>query len=297
MLDLGFIHALKRIAKLLPPQRQTLLFSATMPRAIAALAEDYLADPVKVDVAPAATTVERVEQSVIFVPSERKRDLLAALLRRPELRARACVHPDQARRRSRRRATRRRRHRRGCHSRQQVAAAARARARRLSQRQRPRARRHRHRGARHRCGRRVARHQFRAAERSGRLRASHRPNRARRRRRERPIAFCSDEERPYLRNIEKLTRLTVPVIPMPSALRIADGGAIRQAATSASVSHSASVPMRHKAAPSANGQASAADNGSLPAFLRHHPSGRSAAAHQRAPQRKRTAPNAAGRPR
>jgi len=62
MLDLGFIHALKRIVKLLPRQRQTLLFSATMPRLIAALAEDYLNDPVKVVVASSATTVERVEQ-------------------------------------------------------------------------------------------------------------------------------------------------------------------------------------------------------------------------------------------
>jgi ATP-dependent RNA helicase RhlE len=62
MLDLGFIHALKRIVKLLPRQRQTLLFSATMPRPIAVLAENYLKDPVQVVVAPAATTVERVEQ-------------------------------------------------------------------------------------------------------------------------------------------------------------------------------------------------------------------------------------------
>jgi ATP-dependent RNA helicase RhlE len=83
MLDLGFIHALKRIAKLLPPRRQTLLFSATMPRAIAALAEDYLDNPVRVAVAPAATTAERVEQGVIFIPSERKRDLLTALLDDP----------------------------------------------------------------------------------------------------------------------------------------------------------------------------------------------------------------------
>jgi ATP-dependent RNA helicase RhlE len=83
MLDLGFIHALKRIVKLLPRQRQTLLFSATMPRTIAALAEDYLNDPITVAVAPAATTVERVEQGVVFVPSDRKRDLLATLLRDP----------------------------------------------------------------------------------------------------------------------------------------------------------------------------------------------------------------------
>ena len=83
MLDLGFVHALRRIVKLLPRQRQTLLFSATMPRPIAALAEDYLNDPVKVVVAPAATTVERVDQGVVFVPSDRKRDLLTKLLRDP----------------------------------------------------------------------------------------------------------------------------------------------------------------------------------------------------------------------
>jgi len=71
--------------KLLPRQRQTLLFSATMPRPIALLAEDYLNDPVKVVVAPSATTVERVEQGVIFVPSDRKRDLLTTLLRDPVL--------------------------------------------------------------------------------------------------------------------------------------------------------------------------------------------------------------------
>ena len=85
MLDLGFIHALKRIVKLLPQQRQTLLFSATMPRPIAALAEDYLNDPVKVVVAPSATTVESVEQRVVFVPSDRKRDVLARLLQDPAL--------------------------------------------------------------------------------------------------------------------------------------------------------------------------------------------------------------------
>ena len=83
MLDLGFIHALRRIVKLLPRERQTLLFSATMPRTIAALAEDYLTDPVKVAVTPVATTVERVEQGVVFVPMSQKRQLLAALLRDP----------------------------------------------------------------------------------------------------------------------------------------------------------------------------------------------------------------------
>jgi ATP-dependent RNA helicase RhlE len=83
MLDLGFIHSLKRIAKLLPRSRQTLLFSATMPKAIAALAGEYLTDPVKVVITPAATPAERVDQTVIFVPADRKRELLRAMLRDP----------------------------------------------------------------------------------------------------------------------------------------------------------------------------------------------------------------------
>jgi ATP-dependent RNA helicase RhlE len=85
MLDLGFIHALRRIVKLLPRQRQTLLFSATMPRTIASLAEEYLHEPVKVAVTPAATTVELVDQGVLFVSSDRKRDALATLLGDPAL--------------------------------------------------------------------------------------------------------------------------------------------------------------------------------------------------------------------
>jgi ATP-dependent RNA helicase RhlE len=83
MLDLGFIHALRRIAKLLPRQRQTLLFSATMPRPMAILAEEYLDDPVTVAVTPTATTVDLVDQGVIFVASNEKRTLLTTLLGDP----------------------------------------------------------------------------------------------------------------------------------------------------------------------------------------------------------------------
>jgi ATP-dependent RNA helicase RhlE len=83
MLDLGFVHALRRIVKILPRARQTLLFSATMPRAIAALAKEYLHNPAHVAVAPAATTAKRIDQRVVFVPSERKRDLLATMLHDP----------------------------------------------------------------------------------------------------------------------------------------------------------------------------------------------------------------------
>jgi ATP-dependent RNA helicase RhlE len=81
MLDMGFIQPIRRIVADLPQQRQTLLFSATMPQAIARLANDLLQDPVRVSVAPVATTAERVEQRVIHVAQGDKRMLLARLLK------------------------------------------------------------------------------------------------------------------------------------------------------------------------------------------------------------------------
>lgn len=81
MLDLGFIHDLKRIERLLPQRRQSLFFSATMPKNIAALADKFLYQPVKVSVAPQATTAERVEQYVTFVMQKEKQALLTMTLR------------------------------------------------------------------------------------------------------------------------------------------------------------------------------------------------------------------------
>ena len=83
MLDLGFIHDLRRIAKLVPAERQTLFFSATMPSAITSLAAAFIKDPVRVAVTPEATTAERVDQSVIFVPTAQKPALLHAVLKDP----------------------------------------------------------------------------------------------------------------------------------------------------------------------------------------------------------------------
>ncbi|MEO7564834.1 MAG: DEAD/DEAH box helicase [Sphingomicrobium sp.] len=80
MLDLGFIHALKRIVSLVPAKRQTLFFSATMPRAIKELADRYLTDPAEVAVTPVASTVERVDQSVTFVNQSEKVALLTMTL-------------------------------------------------------------------------------------------------------------------------------------------------------------------------------------------------------------------------
>ena len=80
MLDMGFIHDLKRIVKLVPAKRQSLFFSATMPKTIATLADAFLTNPAKVAVAPVATTAERVEQQVMFVSGGHKQALLASLL-------------------------------------------------------------------------------------------------------------------------------------------------------------------------------------------------------------------------
>jgi ATP-dependent RNA helicase RhlE len=81
MLDMGFIHDVKKIIAHLPARRQTLFFSATMPPEIAKLADTILVDPVKVAVDPVASTVDIVEQTVYFVPKEDKRSLLLHLLK------------------------------------------------------------------------------------------------------------------------------------------------------------------------------------------------------------------------
>ena len=82
MLDMGFIHDIRKIVAALPVERQTLMFSATMPRAIAELAAQMLRDPIKVAVTPAASTVERVEQRVIRVDRSAKPAILIEVLRR-----------------------------------------------------------------------------------------------------------------------------------------------------------------------------------------------------------------------
>ena len=85
MLDLGFIHALRRIATLIPKERHTLLFSATMPKPIREIASAYLTDPVEIAVAPVATTAEKIDQRVIFTEAHDKPALLAKTLNVPEL--------------------------------------------------------------------------------------------------------------------------------------------------------------------------------------------------------------------
>ncbi|MDP3493096.1 MAG: DEAD/DEAH box helicase [Hyphomonadaceae bacterium] len=85
MLDMGFIVPIKQIVKHLPKQRQNLFFSATMPSDIEKLANELLnKDPLKVSVAPPSTTVERVNQQVVFIEAGRKRGLLTELFAKPD---------------------------------------------------------------------------------------------------------------------------------------------------------------------------------------------------------------------
>ena len=81
MLDMGFIHDVKRIISKLPVQRQTLFFSATMPPEIQKLSTALLKQPAKVEVTPVSTTVDLIEQSLYYVEKQNKRSLLVHLLK------------------------------------------------------------------------------------------------------------------------------------------------------------------------------------------------------------------------
>ncbi len=80
MLDMGFIHDVKKVIATLPEKRQSLFFSATMPPAIVSLSKTILTDPVKVEVTPVSSTADTIQQSVYFVDQDRKRELLVHVL-------------------------------------------------------------------------------------------------------------------------------------------------------------------------------------------------------------------------
>ncbi|MFY9152159.1 MAG: DEAD/DEAH box helicase [Prolixibacteraceae bacterium] len=85
MLDMGFIHDVKRLIAELPSKRQSLFFSATMPADIVKLSQTILSNPVKVEVTPESTTAEKVEQWMYMVNYADKRSLLLHVLRNPEI--------------------------------------------------------------------------------------------------------------------------------------------------------------------------------------------------------------------
>ncbi len=84
MLDLGFIKPIRQIVSRMPARRQNLFFSATMPSEIGKLAGELLKDPVKVQVTPQSTTVQRISQSVVYIEQGKKRALLTEMFSDPE---------------------------------------------------------------------------------------------------------------------------------------------------------------------------------------------------------------------
>nr|MBP8672378.1 DEAD/DEAH box helicase [Sphingobium sp.] len=85
MRDMGFIHPVKQIVSFVPKEHQTLFFSATMPKEIAALAKQFLNDPATVSVTPPATTAERIVQQSYFVNQNEKQALLTHIVRGEEI--------------------------------------------------------------------------------------------------------------------------------------------------------------------------------------------------------------------
>ncbi|MGO4704583.1 DEAD/DEAH box helicase [Microvirga sp. 2MCAF38] len=217
MLDLGFIHALKRIVKLLPKERQSLFFSATMPKTIASLADDFLRNPAKVAVTPVATTAERVEQSVVFVQTSQKSPLLEAVLRDATIDrvlvfsrtkhgadkvvrylekvgiAAAAIHGNKSQ-----------------PQRERALAAFRAGTCRVLVATDIAARGIDVEGVSHVINYDLPNVPESYVHRIGRTARAGATGVA--------ISFCNDEERAYLKDIEKLTRLKVPVMPLPSDL-------------------------------------------------------------------------------
>ena len=196
MFDMGFIRDVRRIVASVSKQRQTLLFSATMPGDISKLASEILKNPEKVEIAPQGRTVDKVDQRVYFVTAAAKRALLSHLLNDETL-ERVIVFT-----RTKRGANRvaealedRGVRSEAIHGNKSQNARQKA-LDNFSRGQRPRAGRHRSRLARHRRHGRHPRHQLRAAGRRRELRPSHRPHRARRRLGHRAVVLRRQRARP-----------------------------------------------------------------------------------------------------
>jgi ATP-dependent RNA helicase RhlE len=219
MLDLGFIVPLKRIIPMLPKTRQSLFFSATMPKTISGLADAFLTDPVKVAVTPVATTAERVTQGVMFVPVSAKQHLLATILRDPAI-ERVLVFS-----RTKHGADKVVKHleREGIESaaihgnksqaqRERALGAFRAGSCRVLVATDIAARGIDVDGVTHVINYDLPNVAESYVHRIGRTARAGATGIA--------MAFCSNEERPYLRDIEKLTRLPIPVLALPEGFKM-----------------------------------------------------------------------------
>lgn len=91
MLDMGFVHDIRKIIALLPKKRQTMLFSATMPEAITKLAQSFMYQPVKVEVTPSASVVDTIKQELYYVEKTEKNALLINLLKKSDKRSSTLV--------------------------------------------------------------------------------------------------------------------------------------------------------------------------------------------------------------
>lgn len=85
MLDMGFLPNIRQFLQMMPADRQSMLFSATLPNEIARLAKQFLNDPVTVSVTPQSSTAEKIDQRVLFVDRENKSDLLESVLQDPDI--------------------------------------------------------------------------------------------------------------------------------------------------------------------------------------------------------------------
>ena len=180
MLDMGFIHDIKKVLAIVPAKKQSLLFSATFSDEIKALADRLLNKPVLIEVARRNQTADTIAQKVHPVGREMKKDLLTPPDQGQRLAPGARVHAHEAWREPPHRAPEQERHHRDGDPRQQEPGRPHQGARRLQGRRPDGARGDRHRRARHRHRPAAARRQLRDAERAGRLRAPHRPHRPRR---------------------------------------------------------------------------------------------------------------------
>jgi len=85
MLDMGFVRDIQKVLALIPKQRQTLFFSATMPNDIQKLANSMLTNPVRVEVTPVSSTAEKIDQKLMYVDKSQKKDLLRFVLNDPNM--------------------------------------------------------------------------------------------------------------------------------------------------------------------------------------------------------------------
>ena len=214
MLDMGFIRDIKRILKMLPQQRQNLMFSATYSDDIRQLANGFLRNPTALQVTPRNATADKVEQSAYRVPKDHKRHLLAHLINEGNWhQVLVFTRTKHGANRLTQQLERAGINAMAIHGNKSQNARVKA-LQDFKDNQHHGAGGDRSRGARPRHQGAAARRQLRAAERAGGLRAPHRPHGARGLDR-RGVSLVSPDELSYLRDIEKLLKRKIDFVEPP----------------------------------------------------------------------------------